>query len=276
MKKLFVIISDSLKAFYYYDNCLSMAAAISFYALFSLLPLMFLLFAFIGSVLGTETWLFERILQFVKESLPYLSVGIMEDLKGLIDNRRVFGWLGIIMLMWSAEFVILAIRDAMNVIFGEAEKMGFIKTRLVVWGTFLIWCAVFLISIGLPIAAEILSRIKISTLGIDLSYYIAKSITFKYFMPVVMMVIAVAFIFKIMAGRNLKAKHAVLGSIIFSVLWEAAKHLFALYIAHFGSFNKMYGSLGAIMILLLWIYYSAVILLFSAEFIASVKMPRKL
>lgn len=274
MKRLFVIIADSIRAFSY-DNCLTMAAAISFYALFSLLPLMFLLFAFIGSILGTETQLFERILEFVKDSLPYLSDSIVEDIKGLIANRKVFGWIGIIMLIWSAEFVILAIRDAMNLIFGEAEKMGFIKTRIVVWGVFFIWCAVFLISIGLPIAAEILGRVKIAVFDIDISYYVAKSITFKYFLPGVIMIIAVAFIFKIMAGKNIKARHAILGSVIFSVLWEAAKHLFALYLAHFGSFNKMYGSLGAIMIMLLWIFYSAVILLFSAEFIASVKTPRK-
>lgn len=274
MKRLFVIITDSIRAFSY-DNCLTMAAAISFYALFSLLPLMFLLFSFIGSILGTETRLFERILEFVKESLPYLSDSIVDDIKGLIANRKVFGWIGIITLIWSAEFVILAIRDAMNLIFGEAEKMGFIKTRIVVWGVFFIWCAVFLISIGLPIAAEILGRVKIAVLGIDISYYVAKSITFKYFLPVVIMIIAVAFIFKIMAGKNIKARHAILGSVIFSVLWEAAKHLFALYLTHFGSFNRMYGSLGAIMIMLLWIFYSAVILLFSAEFVASVKTPRK-
>ncbi len=274
MKKFFIIIADSIRAFSY-DNCLTMAAAISFYALFSLLPLMFLLFSFIGFVLGAEVWLFEQILGFVKESLPYLSDSIQEDIKGLIANSKVFGWISIILLIWSAEFVILAIRDAMNIIFGEAEKMGFVKTRLVVWGTFFIWCAVFLISIGLPLAAEILSRIKIAAFGIDISYYLARSVTFKYFMPVVIMVIAVAFIFKIMVGKNIKARHAILGSIIFSVLWEAAKQLFALYITHFGSFNKMYGSLGAIMIMLLWIFYSAIILLFSAEFIASVKAPRK-
>lgn len=274
MRKLYIIIADSIRAFSY-DNCLTLAAAISFYALFSLLPLMFLFFSLIGFVLGTETWLFERILQFVKESLPYLSDSIVADIKGLIDNRKVFGWIGIILLIWSAEFVILAIRDAMNIIFGEAGKVGFIKTRLIVWGVFFIWCLVFLISIGLPVAAEILSRIKIAAIGIDISYYLARSITFKYFMPVIIMIVAVAFIFKIMVGRNIRTKHAILGSIIFSVLWEAAKHLFALYLTHFGSFNKMYGSLGAIMIMLLWIFYSAVILLFSAEFIASVKTPRK-
>ncbi|MBI3753462.1 MAG: YihY/virulence factor BrkB family protein [Deltaproteobacteria bacterium] len=275
MKRFFMLLYESVRAFSY-DNCLAMAAAISFYALFSLLPLMFLLFSFIGFILGTETWLLERIIEFVKESLPSLSDSIVEDIKGLIANRTVFGWLGIIMLIWSAEFVILAIRNAMDVIFGETQKMGFIKTRFVVWGVFFIWCSVFLISIGLPVAAEILSRMKMPVWGIDISYYLAKSMTFQYFLPVVIMVIAAAFIFKIMAGKNVRARHAVLGSIIFSVLWEAAKRLFALYLAHFGSFNKMYGSLGAIMMLLVWIYYSAVIFLFSAEFIASLRTAAKM
>src|SRR3972149_1462864 len=241
MRRFFIFMAESIKAFSY-DNCLTMAAAIAFYALFSLIPLMFLFFSFIGFILGTETWLFERILEFVKESLPYLSDSIVEDIKGLINNRKVFGWLGI---------------------------------GLLVWGVFLIWCAVFLISIGLPVAAEILSKLKISVWGIDISYYITKSISFKYFLPVVIMVIAVAFIFKIFAGRNIKLRHAVLASIIFSVLWETAKHLFALYLAHFGSFNMMYGSLGAIMIMLLWIFYSAVILLFSAEIISCLRTVRR-
>jgi len=133
----------------------------------------------------------------------------------------------------------------------------------------------FSISIGLPVAAEILSKLKISVWGIDISYYITKSISFKYFLPVVIMVIAVAFIFKIFAGRNIKLRHAVLASIIFSVLWETAKHLFALYLTHFGSFNMMYGSLGAIMIMLLWIFYSAIILLFSAEIISCLRTVRR-
>jgi len=143
MRRFFIFMAESIKAFSY-DNCLTMAAAIAFYALFSLIPLMFLFFSFIGFILGTETWLFERILEFVKESLPYLSDSIVEDIKGLINNRKVFGWLGIALLLWGAEFVILAIRNAMDKIFGETEKMGFIKTRLLVWGVFLIWCAVFL------------------------------------------------------------------------------------------------------------------------------------
>src|SRR3989338_9627692 len=116
MRRFFIFMAESIKAFSY-DNCLTMAAAIAFYALFSLIPLMFLFLSFIGFILGTETWLFERILEFVKESLPYLSDAIIEDVKGLVANRKVFGWLGVILLIWSDEFVILALRDAMNLIF---------------------------------------------------------------------------------------------------------------------------------------------------------------
>lgn len=273
MKRFFIILYNSTKSFFNH-NCLNMAAAISFYAIFSLLPLLFLIVSLMGFVLGTRIWIFERVIGFVKMSLPYLSDSILEDLKGLIANRRVFGWFGIVMLMWSAEFFILAIKDAMDEIFGDTHKTGFIKTRLIVWGTFFIWSSVVLVSIGITAAAEILSETKMNVFGIDMSYYLAKSITFKYFLPFILMVIVVAFVFKMMAGVDIRIRHAVWGSIIFSVLWETAKHIFAWYISHFGNFNKVYGSLGAIMILLLWIYYSAVILLFSAEFIACLKTGR--
>ncbi len=252
-----------------------MAAAIAFYALFSLLPIMFLLFSFIGSILGTETWLLERIIEFVRQSLPYLSDGIVEDIKGLINNREFFGWLGMITLIWSAEFVILGVKDAMNRIFGPASKTSFIKTRLIVWGIFFLWSGVVVISIGITAAAEIISKIKITPLGVDIPYYLAKSITFQYFLPFIIMTAATAIVFKMMAGGSIRIEDAIFGSIIFSILWEGAKHLFAFYISHFRSFNKTYGSLGALMIMLLWIFYSANIFLFSAELIESVRAERK-
>lgn len=271
MKKKFKIITCCAKSFLKH-NCLNMAAAISFYAIFSLLPLVFLVFSLIGFFLGAKPWLFLRIIDFVRQSLPYLSDNIVKDIRGLINNRKVFGWLGVVTLIWSAEFVILAVRDAMDHIFGNIRKMGFLKTRLVVWGVFLIWSGVILISIGLTVAAEIVDKMKISAVGMDISYYIVKSITFKYFLPFLLMLIAVASVFKIMAGDRITIKHAFLGSAIFSVLWEGAKHTFALYIAYFGTF---YGSISALMILLLWIYYSAVIFLLSAEFLVCLRTTGK-
>ena len=55
------------------------------------------------------------------------------------------------------------------------------------------------------------------------------------------------------------------GSALFTVLWELAKQLFAVYVSNFQSYNKFYGSIGALMIFLMWIFYSASIFLFAAS-----------
>jgi membrane protein len=270
VKRVFILIAYSTKSFFR-NNCLNMAAAISFYAIFSLLPLLFLLFSFVGFILGKSTWLFDQVLEFVVWSLPYLSSGILKDLQGLIAGRKIFGWFGMIVLIWSAEFVILAIQDALHHIMGVGKKTRFIKKRLMVWGVFFLGCIIALVSLGITAMAEILSKTRLDVPGIELLYYLTASLAFKYFLPFILMFVVVALVFIIMVDVNIKIRHAMLGSVIFSVLWEAAKHIFAWYISHFASFNMVYGSLGAIMILLLWIYYSAIIFLFSAEFIASVK-----
>jgi len=265
MKKKVKILTCCAKQFFDH-NCLNLAASISFYAIFSLLPLVFLVFYLIGFFLGAKPWLFLKIMEFIKQSLPYLNDSIVKDIKGVIENRKVFGWISVVSLLWSAEFVILAIRDAMDQIFGNIRKKSFLETRLAVWGVFLIWSFVILLSISLTVAAEIISKIAISNVGMDISSYLVKSLTFiKYFLPLLLMFFAVASVLKIMAGNRITIKYAFLGSAIFSVLWEAAKHTFSIYITHFGTF---YGSFGALMILLLWIYYSAIIFLFSTEFIA--------
>lgn len=265
MKKLFIIIAESIKLFIKHD-CLNMAAAIAFYAIFSMLPLLFLVFYFIGIILGTNLELFEQVMKIIILSVPYLSSNIFENFQGLIANRKSFGWIGMVMIIWSAEFVILGIRDAMNHIFGCPKKAGFIKTRIIVWGVFLIWNIIMLISIGITAAAGIFERVQITSLGF------AHGITFKYFLPFILMFIIVTFVFKVTTGVNISLKYALLGSGIFSVLWEVAKHIFTWYIAvNVGSFSNIYGSFSAVLLLLLWIFYSASIFLFSAEIVASAR-----
>ena len=77
--------------------------------------------------------------------------------------------------------------------------------------------------------------------------------------------LVIAVVYRVLAGGNLDLRHAFFGSALFAILWEAAKQLFALYVSNFLSYNKFYGSLGTLMILLLWIFYTMNIFLFAAS-----------
>src|SRR3989304_6107527 len=81
------------------------AAAISFYAFFSLIPVMFLITAGVGFVIGTDPELQARTIGMVRKSLPYISQRIIEDLVELSGNWKTFGWIGLLSLISGAELV---------------------------------------------------------------------------------------------------------------------------------------------------------------------------
>ncbi len=246
-------------------SCFNRAAAISFYAFFSLIPIMLFVTAGLGFILGTRTGLLDKVIEMTSQALPYLSESVISDLQGLATAWRTFGWLSILILLSSAEMVVNSMADALTTIFGMRKKWGFFRRRVL--NALVLIMAIFaaLFSITVTAVARIIEKIDMTVFGIDLGYYLIESLTLKYILPFVIVVAATAVVFRIFSGPHLNLRYALYGSLFFTVAWEVAKNLFALYLSYFPSYNKFYGSLGAIMILLLWLFFSTSILLFSAS-----------
>lgn len=264
MIELLSIAREGIRIFSSRDGFTS-AAAISFYAFFSLIPIMFLVIAGVGFVLGSRPELEERIVGMVRESLPYLSQRIVGDLKELSRNWKTFGWVGLISLVSGAEFVMNAMVKALTSIFGTTDRFGFFKTRLI--GLFVITLAIMaaLTSIAMTTLSYLLESYEVNLFGLGYVYGFIVLLFFRFLVPFLVVSAVIAAVYRVLAGSNLDLRHAFFGSVLFTVLWELAKQLFALYVSNFLSYNKFYGSLGTLMILLLWIFYSANIFLFSAS-----------
>lgn len=241
------------------------AAAISFYAFFSLIPVMFLVTAGVGFFLGARPELQERVIGMVSESLPYLSDTIIRELKELSENWRTFGWIGLVSLVFAAEFVMSAMVRALTAIFGTQKSFGILRTRLI--GLFMILLAILaaLSSIAVTALSYIIQDLDTGIQGLQYAFNLLTLLVFGLVLPFFLVTGIIAVVYRVLAGANLDLKHAFFGSMLFALLWEAAKQLFALYVANFQSYNKFYGSIGALMILLMWIYYSSSLFLFSAS-----------
>lgn len=268
------IVSDTVRHFID-DNCMHWAAALSFYTILSLVPILLLTVSIAGLVLGTEETLLDQLTAMVRDSFPYISDSVISHLHGLIKRQKVFSWFAIIVIIWWAEFLLKAIHDAMIPIFGITHKRGLLLNMVLSWGVFFIGTAVVVFSIAITMVVEFLHKIHLSVLGIDVMDLIAWSLTFKYFLPLAVMVFATSVALKVLAGSMIKLRDAIAGGIFFAVFWEIAKHAFTWYVAHFAGYNMIYGSLGALMIVLIWIFYSFNIFLFSAEIASVVSISRK-
>lgn len=247
------------------NDCMTRAAAISFYAFFSLIPLMFMMTAGVGFLIGARPDLQERIIGMVKESVPYLSPRIIDDLRELSLNWKTFGWLGFISLLSGAELVMGASAKALTRIFQTERKFGFFRKKVInIFGVMLAILA-SLASIALTGLSYYLEAIEVDIMGLGYIYSFLIILLTRFVVPFFLVSGIIAVVFRLLSGPNLNFRSAFFGSALFTVLWELAKQLFAVYVANFQSYNKFYGSIGALMILLMWIFYSASIFLFSAS-----------
>ena len=272
--KIYSVIREALSLFNKND-CFTRAAAISFYAFFSLIPIMLLVTAALGFFLGSHEGLLDSVIAMVRQSLPYISDRIVNDLKGLSTQWRKFGWISIIILISSAELVLEATAGALSAVFNSERRFGFVRRKIINLGMLLLGIIAALASILMTAASVVLSKFHLRVFGIDIAYYLVQSLTFKILLPFVVVTAMVAVIFKLFSGANLNVRYALFGSVIFTTLWEVTKQVFTWYVSNFQSYNKFYASLGTLMLLLIWIFYSANIFLFSAAVARSAFVARE-
>jgi len=86
----------------------------------------------------------------------------------------------------------------------------------------------------------------------------------SYLVPFVLVLVAVAGLYRYLPQRRPAWRNAVTGAFIFSLLWEIAKHVFSSYVPTLSVYSRMYGSLLFVVLFLLWVYYSAMLFLFGA------------
>lgn len=264
MNKTLFIVWNGIRIFNK-NSCFNAAAAISFYAFFALIPLMILITAALGYVLGTHEGLLDKVIAMVKQNIPYISDRIINDVRGLAKTWKTFGWLSLIFLLSSAEMVLEATATTLTSIFETGEKFRFFRRKVVNFLVLLLAVFASFLSISITAASIILGKVRPNIPGIDILYYLLQSLAFKLILPFLLMSSIVAVVFRILSGPNLNLRYALYGSFLFTALWEAAKQLFTWYVYNFPAYNRFYGSLGTLMVLLLWIFYSANIFLFSAS-----------
>ncbi len=251
------------------------AAAISFYAFFSLIPIMLFITAGLGFILGSRVGLLDKVIDLSKTTVPYISDSIILDLRGLASRWMAMGWVSVVILLSSAELVLNSFSTSLIAIFDMRKKFGFFRKRIVNILVLLMAVLTAFVSIMVTAILNIIHSYDMKPFGYDIGYYFFESLALNYVLPFITVTVAVAIVFRIFSGGNLNWLFAFYGSFIFAVLWELAKHLFAFYLYHFPSYNKFYGSIGTIMILLLWLFFTSTLFLFSASVARSAFVQKK-
>lgn len=168
---------------------------------------------------------------------------------------------GILFSLWSANSGTKAMITALNIVYSEKEKRGFIKLNLVslamTLGLVIAGVVALLIVAALPVIFRFIGLEETVRELLNVSRWPLLAVGFMIFL---------AFLYRYAPSREKpKWRWVTWGSAIATVLWVLASGLFAFYVANFGKYDETYGTIGAVVVLMMWFYITAFIILLGAE-----------
>lgn len=257
---------------YVRDDCAQLAAAISYYAVFSLFPLLIFVVAMAGLLIQDRS-VQEDIVDEVLKNIP-LSEGegrdsVTDAVRGVGESGAgALGLLGLVGMAWSGSSLFGALRKALNAAFDDTEsKRPFVPQKAIDLGLVLALAVFFLVSIGATAFLRIV-RNNSSELGALGDAAESAGLLWdgaSYAIPLVFSFIAFTALYCLVPSRLRSPIEVWPGALVAAVVFEAAKLGFSFYLENFTSYDVVMGSLGAVAAFLFWIYVSANIMLFGAE-----------
>lgn len=246
------------------DNVGMLAAAVAYYLFLALFPGLVALVSITGLFLDTRG--LDDQIASVGGLLPPEARGILADqLKALSANSSAAlsagALFGILLALWSTSKATKALITALNTAYDEEERRGFFKLNavalLLTLGAILGFALAMAGIVGVPVVIELIGLPGKSD-------WIVAAIRW----PILAVLVTLGFgvLYRLGPSRaHPRWQWISWGAAVAAILWLAGSGLFSLYVANFGNFDKTYGSLGAVVILLLWFNLSVYLIVLGAE-----------
>jgi membrane protein len=238
------------------------AAKVAYYFFMSLPPALMAAFGLTGIFGGPKTgqWLSQKL----SSSMPGEASGLVTGFVHDVVEKNAPGPLtiGLLLALWSATAVMMALEDSINDVYEITCDRGFVKRRLVALGT-LVACAVLFVagSAALLAGPKIADAMGLGSFGETVWGIVQWPLSF------LLIVGAFFIIYYVLPNRDQSCCKGELfkSAAVAGAGWILATLAFRLYVSHFGSYSKTYGALGGIIVLLLWLYLTSLVILVGAE-----------
>ena len=251
----------------YRSEGLTHAASIAFYALLSLFPFFLLLFSILGAVTADPAAR-DDVVAFILRYFP----GHLDFVGGQIDNFRSdrvgIGVGGGLALAYASLGVFNAITSAVNHAWGAESRRSFLRHRLFSFLMMVSAATMFLAAIVIVSLVRVVEARWVGTLGMQATWMTPLRGAGADYAATVMLILCVALVHRFVPNVRVSFRDVWPGAVITGVLWRAAFALFSAYAADPARWT-VHGSVAAVVVFLLWIYVSAVLLLYGVEVTAA-------
>lgn len=257
------------------NNAGQLGAALSYYATFSIFPLLLLLLAGLGFVLGYWPVAIdaqEQILQVISQNFsPQLSETVGDILEVLKDQASTATGIGLIVLLVGASGVFQQLDSSFNKIWNVPDKpegasfistiVDLVQNKLFSFGMVLSVGFLMLVSLTLTGVSQALLGVlnDLPIIGGYVGYLLG------LFLTLLLSTLIFALLFRFLPDAKVEWRDVWLGAVLTAVIWEVAKRLLGIYIGR-SSYASAYGAIGTVLVLMAWVYFSSQVLFLGAQF----------
>jgi membrane protein len=251
------------------------AAAVAYYTLLSLLPLLIFMISLGVAVMGSFEQAYRGAMILMSGVVVHMEAPQVEALRTFVERALRFQWPALFILAWTSRRIFGALFAALEKVFGVPGR-GIVRGNLMALGMVLTAGVGVLLTMastmmvataeGLllrfagPVSTETFNRL----LGMAVTQVVPVVITFSFFF----------LIYRVVPRRVVTNRHAALGALLATVLWEGAKTAFAYYLRNLARYAGLYGALEGVIVLAIWLELSVSIALFCGEVVALLIPPR--
>lgn len=249
------------------DNVLNQSAMLSFYFLLSIFPLLLFLIALLGIFLQSGPAIQERLNDYLAAIVPNAASALIKTTLGEISRGAGAGKLSVALIFtwWSASQGMFAIVEGLNIAYGVREARPWWKRYLVASGLTIASLVLFAAALLLLIYGELFSVDLASHFGYgDFIAVLWQILTWLLLLAFVLMAFNILYVY----APNVQHRqwHWLMpGTLVGVTIWLLGSYGFKVYLSLFNNYTVTYGSVGAVIILLLWLYLSGIAILVGGE-----------
>jgi membrane protein len=243
------------------DECSSLASVISYSTFFSIFPLLMALSALVGLFMDTDAR--TRLLENVYAYMPGSGEFIKETLDTAIDKKGEIGFVSALLLLFSGRAVFESTISSIVRAFETPDTRSFPKRLMLVFGIMFGVGGMLIMSLIVTAVMNYLGRFSLFGIGPfeeSILWTIASGVVGIFFSFGMFLIL-----YKLAPTQPFSFKELWPGALLAGVLFEVAKQVFVIYVTQFSNYEEAYGPVGAVMALMMWCYFSALIMLLGAE-----------
>jgi YihY family inner membrane protein len=259
---------QTLKAFRANQGLL-LAGAVAYYALLSIVPLL-ILCAIALSHLIPQAELLQTLGRYLEWLMPGQSRAIVTELKNFLDHRDVIGWVLFATMLFFSSLAFTVLENAMSVIF--VHRVAIRRRRFII-SAVLPYCYILCLGAGLLLVTlvsgslQAMGQESVEFLGNEWSLGGVSGVLL-YLLGVAGEVFVLTSVYLVMPVGRLSLRHALIGGVTATALWEITRHLLVWYFSTLSQVSVVYGSLTTAIVVLLSLEIGATLLLFGAQVIS--------